>query len=772
MRILDWLKRQTLRSCSDPRCRSAVLWLEELEARLTPDITLTNALLVNVNDQPVTAPDTGEMVFVQANWSTQGLPGNASYRIKYDIDGVTLFSPVLTAGAGHSQTEYWYWYLGGWYASPGQHTVTVSIDPDNYGSNALSFGFTPVTADDLPQKFINPIGGTPFQTWDITTYPDVDARAGSFADYTGGHITFDGETGHDLALANFTAMDAGVPDVAAADGTVVAVQDGNYDRNTMVDSTAQANYVVVDHGNGWESWYYHMRTDSILVHVGDHVVAGQVLGLCGSSGLSTGAHIDWGVTHNGDIVEPYYDPDTYFASVLPYQGTVRDLLDSGITRSVVFADADLRAGERPVEADVFNHTQSQQYVVWLRGATIAGDTVAFQTYKPDGTLYSPLSYSFTSPYTGAVLYYVYFILPNNLDEGTWHVSIQIAGVGMANDAFEVTATGGVAAARVSQGSTYVPNGRTTPIDFGTVNPGDPPPQKTFTVSNIGSAPLTLSNLVLPDGYSLVGSFPSTINAGSSATFTVQMATDTSGSDAGIISFDTSDPNAPTYSFDIKGTVTGGNTGAIHGQVFNDINGDGIEEAGDAGLPGWTVCLIDPGSVQVIATTTTGFNGYYAFLNLTPGTYRVRETPPDGWTQSTTDPDDVTVATDDVLVSPFGVGMDGPRPSVAHAPAHTTAAKPSTFAAPVPDVTLVSAIVGKASHIGVTTFDADGNVGTWTVSTSDTGPRVVLPLDDSSSSTSRRVYPGGANRQNKPGGSFDRFSTSMPENRWWADGAGG
>src|SRR5262249_3762110 len=155
--------------------------------------------------------------------STQGLPANAMYRISYNIDGIYLYSSTLTAGAGHTQTEYWYWWLGGWYASPGTHTVTVTIDPTTYGNTSRTFNFTPVSAADLPAKFITPLGGIPFQTWGIVNYVDVDPRSGTFHDYNGGPYTYDGHTGHDLTLASFGLMDDGVPDYAAADGTVLAV---------------------------------------------------------------------------------------------------------------------------------------------------------------------------------------------------------------------------------------------------------------------------------------------------------------------------------------------------------------------------------------------------------------------------------------------------------------------------------------------------------------------------------------------------------------------
>src|SRR5262249_43501640 len=55
---------------------------------------------------------------------------------------------------------------------------------------------------------------------------------------------------------------------------------------------------------------------------------------------------------------------------------------------------------------------------------------------------------------------------------------------------------------------------------------------------------------------LVGGFPSSIAAGSTASFTVQLASTVVGSQFGQITFQTNDPNAPTFGFNVSGTVTG------------------------------------------------------------------------------------------------------------------------------------------------------------------------------------------------------------------------
>lgn len=63
----------------------------------------------------------------------------------------------------------------------------------------------------------------------------------------------------------------------------------------------RGNIVVVDHGLGVFSLYGHMTERS--VQVGDAVTRGQVLGLVGSTGLSTGAHLHWEISVFGVLVD-------------------------------------------------------------------------------------------------------------------------------------------------------------------------------------------------------------------------------------------------------------------------------------------------------------------------------------------------------------------------------------------------------------------------------------------------------------------------------------
>lgn len=88
------------------------------------------------------------------------------------------------------------------------------------------------------------------------------------------------------------AAPRGTPVYAYTNGKVVTAGWGNM----------AGNYVVIDHGSGLRTQYLHLS--SISVRVGQTVTAGQKLGGVGSTGYSTGNHLDFSVIKNGVAVNP------------------------------------------------------------------------------------------------------------------------------------------------------------------------------------------------------------------------------------------------------------------------------------------------------------------------------------------------------------------------------------------------------------------------------------------------------------------------------------
>jgi hypothetical protein len=144
----------------------------------------------------------------------------------------------------------------------------------------------------------------------IQNYVDRDPGPG-FRDYRCGPLGYDGHKGTDFRVSNLAAMQAGVPVVAAAAGMVVGVRDGEPDvalrerTEALRPERMAGNVVWVDHGDGWVTQYSHLKQGSVRVQRGQRVAAGAVLGLVGLSGNTEFPHVDFAVSHNGKVVDPF-----------------------------------------------------------------------------------------------------------------------------------------------------------------------------------------------------------------------------------------------------------------------------------------------------------------------------------------------------------------------------------------------------------------------------------------------------------------------------------
>lgn len=82
--------------------------------------------------------------------------------------------------------------------------------------------------------------------------------------------------------------------VASRAGTVVSAKYSN----------SGGYMVTIDHGDGFKSVYMHMT--HYTVGTGQYVSQGQKIGEMGSTGISTGSHLHFGIAYNGEYVNPAY----------------------------------------------------------------------------------------------------------------------------------------------------------------------------------------------------------------------------------------------------------------------------------------------------------------------------------------------------------------------------------------------------------------------------------------------------------------------------------
>jgi len=86
----------------------------------------------------------------------------------------------------------------------------------------------------------------------------------------------------------------GAPVVAAAGGVVTRAGAGG----------EAGRMVQIRHPNGYETLYMHLSAIADGVRAGARVDQGQIIGRVGSSGLSTGPHLDYRIRRNGAYVNP------------------------------------------------------------------------------------------------------------------------------------------------------------------------------------------------------------------------------------------------------------------------------------------------------------------------------------------------------------------------------------------------------------------------------------------------------------------------------------
>ncbi len=107
------------------------------------------------------------------------------------------------------------------------------------------------------------------------------------------------------------AAPSGTPIVSIGDGTVTFVGwKGGYGKT-----------IIVRHTNGLESQYAHMRGYAKVSKKGAKVSKGQTIGYVGSTGLSTGPHLDFRIKQNGKFVNP---SSVVSEAVPPLKGNEKD----------------------------------------------------------------------------------------------------------------------------------------------------------------------------------------------------------------------------------------------------------------------------------------------------------------------------------------------------------------------------------------------------------------------------------------------------------------
>ncbi len=190
-------------------------------------------------------------------------------------------------------------------------------------------------------------------------------------------------------------MQAGVTVWASAPGIVKGARDGMADIAQTAPNAPDitdrdcGNGVLIEHADGWQTQYCHMKQGSITVRPGDPVALGAPLGQVGLSGRTEFPHLHVTVRHNGETIDPF-NPDPKAAcgsaaqqlwvQALPYRPG--GLINIGFSQTVPTFD-EIKQGLPPPDLT----TTAPALVIWAHvfgGRT--GDVIALAITGPQGQI--------------------------------------------------------------------------------------------------------------------------------------------------------------------------------------------------------------------------------------------------------------------------------------------------------------------------------------------------------------------------------------------------
>ncbi|MEO6831328.1 MAG: peptidoglycan DD-metalloendopeptidase family protein [Chitinophagaceae bacterium] len=288
---------------------------------------------------------------------------------------------------------------------------------------------------DAQPRFISPIAGVYGKQYIIVNYVDWAADT-FFKDNHCGSKTYDSHEGTDFAIRDFAAMDSGVAVNAVDNGRVIFVQDGLFDREkTSVLSKKLGNYIGITHAGKLQTYYGHLRKNSILVKVGDSVIAGQKIGLVGSSGNSESPHLHFELWYDStNYIDPFSGPcghDSTYWITEPKYDTSYASWTAGMTNFICTLDT-LEEGLK--NRDTF-YASDPAITYWnLQYGLRKGDSLRIDWIAPNSNLWFRYGYELSRDWW-YYYYSSYINAPTTGVPGKWTAKLYRNNVLVASRSF-------------------------------------------------------------------------------------------------------------------------------------------------------------------------------------------------------------------------------------------------------------------------------------------------------------------------------------------------
>jgi len=272
----------------------------------------------------------------------------------------------------------------------------------------------------------------------ITGYVDHDSLyPNAILDYNCGDLTYDLDVGYNHSGTDFFIwpypwkgmyIDE-VEVIAAAPGTLLIKQDGNYDQNC--DGTNQPyNGVCILHDDGTVAWYIHLKKNSLTSKaVGEQIAAGEYLGVVGSSGSSFAPHLHFEVYDaNENLIDPFLGPcngsvaESWWQTQLPYK---KPAISSLSVHNKLPGFPECPQEEIPNEQYKFYPGDTVYFVTFFRNV-FPDDTVEYALRRPDNTVFAEWLWFSPWEFYAASWAYNYTVMVNQ-NFGQWNLTAKYKG---------------------------------------------------------------------------------------------------------------------------------------------------------------------------------------------------------------------------------------------------------------------------------------------------------------------------------------------------------
>lgn len=280
-------------------------------------------------------------------------------------------------------------------------------------------------------------------------FVDLDPTSPGFKDFACRPYAYDGHRGTDCGLRGFAEQFIGVPVFAARDGVVVFANDGESDTN--LSGGFLGNVIFIDHADGFETQYWHLKKNSVLVSVGQQVKAGQEIGRAASSGNSFGPHLHFEMLKNGPSGWEVYEP--FAGACRPGQSGWVDqdeldtdapfFVDFGITRTFLQDLSPPWYEPWPLPTDAQLQTTDPWVVFWWHGYNFPVNAlVRVKFTRPNGSVADDAQWNWGNAETYRFIknWFAWDLQWMGPMTGTWRLQFWLDGQLMVDAPFLVVAS--------------------------------------------------------------------------------------------------------------------------------------------------------------------------------------------------------------------------------------------------------------------------------------------------------------------------------------------